>query len=333
VALTNDDRLLRRIALYEKDLAAYVDVEKVPVRSEIMTFAIESVYGYPPPPLQPDPEQIKKRNRLVQRRAVIDLRLQKHLKAHLAPQCLDLCQQMQEKLPRELRNYVHEYTLEDRTSYIDSQFMKTFQITQSSLDQNDARPASLIPGSQFRAIEHVADVDYVGTVTLSELAYTYYRVMKFVFNGHHTRRALPFNAFLFGAVDPWNVGSTPSKLVRKLELCIYDGDLDCRPHRILAELALLQKMQNKMDLSLQVWHRPGNSNSVHRDVGELTCRIFPTVNTLRRSGHDVSITITWDHPVFRYLNHHRCGKQHHVTLKSDELTIEALVQLLESVHW
>jgi hypothetical protein len=191
----------------------------------------------------------------------------------------------------------------------------------------------LIPGSQFRAIEHVVDVDYVGTVTLSEPANTYYRVMKFVFNDHHTRRALRFNAFLFGSVDPWNVGSTPSKFVRKLELCIYDGDLNLRSDPILEELSLLQKMQNKMELSLQVWHCPGNSKSVHRDVGELTCKIFPTVNKLRRSGHNVSITIIWDHPVYRYLNHHRCGKQHRVTFKSDELTTEALVQLLDSVHW
>jgi hypothetical protein len=68
-------------------------------------------------------EDYNPRIRIFEKAAAIEKALIEHIEAYFPACCCALCQQMQQKLPRELRGLIYEYILSDRVCFVDNETM------------------------------------------------------------------------------------------------------------------------------------------------------------------------------------------------------------------
>jgi hypothetical protein len=126
---------------------------------------------------------------------------------------------MQEKLPRELRNLVYGHLLETqeyRTSVARVAYMKEFNEFRACVAQGIRTPAA--DWSPFGDVHHIANLDYMCTITLPELLETYHKAATFVFQDSSTSCNSHSSTFLSRSTDARRVSLVPSKVVRKLEI-------------------------------------------------------------------------------------------------------------------
>jgi hypothetical protein len=151
-------------------------------------------------------------------------------------ECRAICEGMQERLPRELRDMIYEYILPQDTR------VEYFQTCSKDLPRYS---------NGERLSPHLLCAEYLGGTSVAELGETWYRVSELVFWDYQYS-----NAFLQS--NPWKLSSQPTKLVCKvvIEICVTDfmtyiggtnGEWDVSSgkltqlHRAIANLSSLRK--------------------------------------------------------------------------------------------
>lgn len=170
--------------------------------------------------------------------------LKVYLRSRLASQRLALCNQIQQKLPRELRDIIYGYILEPRIQHVGPSMFTSPKKKKKPrgtrpffelLDEQDCMERE----QRVHHLDHLSDIKFTNTATRRELAMVYYRITSFSFGSSISafdssvtlKQCL--DAFLFRTVDPWHIGSSSFDLIRHIQLK-YDYRILAQSNRPLA---------------------------------------------------------------------------------------------------
>jgi hypothetical protein len=219
---------------------------------------------------------------------------------------LALCQKMQQKLPRELRDIVYEQLLETRIWPVDGKTLEELKIRSYTPMHGSVvvQTQPYIPMHAFSKMRYLADKDCVGIATKQELAESYYRLTTFVFGGD-AAVCHRLESFLY-AVDPWHSLTRVGSFVQNIELQSTDTGLE-DGSRIFDELMMLQQAtvfddalvlqqaaRNYRITIVVEKHQHYKTADIPRLVG-LVGKILPLLDQLMSKGHTISVEI---HPRF-----------------------------------
>jgi hypothetical protein len=147
--------------------------------------------------------------------AIRDLRreplreLHQHIEPYAAHECLRLCGDIQQKLPRELRDLVYEHLLADLEGFrIDNGHGNSYTDERC---EHTGRSAKIY--DYWKCGYHVIESDYVGAVTKKEIGEAWYRTCTLEI---YSRNRWDLNEFL--QYDIWRFGLRPVDFFRHLEV-------------------------------------------------------------------------------------------------------------------
>ncbi|KAH7069604.1 hypothetical protein BKA63DRAFT_606003 [Paraphoma chrysanthemicola] len=227
---------------------------------------------------------------LVARKSRLELELQEYLEKYFASWCHAFCEQMQNQLPREMKDIVYGYIFEDRIFPIKERPEGWRFIPNPCADMENT--LSAIPKDRLRYHAHVADVHHVGEPTLRELGEFFYRVTMFsvLLNDH--KDSFRFSYFLSEANDPWRIGPKLSALARMFDFEIWPEDRSSvngfvRVCNILGNVSRKLFVRVRLDLILDVIEDPGELTSLMNNATDITSAVEVLVN----KGHDIMVTI------------------------------------------
>jgi hypothetical protein len=145
----------------------------------------------------------KKRRSLDELYEVYNAHLVSYLEDHLAPQCLAICEMMQEKLPREIRDQIYEYTIGIRRSRMDKRRDYEGVLGKQKPWSKSDPCIGWIRDLEKVGVLHICNIDFVGIDTLREIAETYYRTVTIFFDDYRVDEMVAPS--LFGN-DLWGFG-------------------------------------------------------------------------------------------------------------------------------
>lgn len=151
----------------------------------------------------------KEQNRIGANREVLLQTIRAHFKEYAAPRCRAFCDEIQAKLPRELRYMVWEYVLGNPHHSIKDEFHPP----QMSFREMGPRGPSWVEEIRTRSFWHCFEETFVGMETLYEIVETWYRVAVFKI----CRLAL-LPQFL--RADNWCCGLAVRDSIRNVQLVI-----------------------------------------------------------------------------------------------------------------
>jgi hypothetical protein len=333
-AQCNSHSLLKGIKLCDNRTSSYHKYNGRQLASKAMSGVSLNTRRYNTRNPKPQNKGPKKKT-LEEYRLTLEEEVRRYLQSCLAPPCRDLCRDMQEKLPLEIRELVYEHlfeTPECGTSITRISYVKEFREFEAYIARDIRTPAADWP--PFGDVHHIANLDYMCTTTLSELLRTYLKVKSFVFYDHIKSCRPILNAFLFNSTRAAGIGLEPAKLVGKIEIRIYDYDLRDRPESICENLALFHRLGRMASINLFVkWLCHGNIGT-HK-LAELASQVFPALEDLHSGGHTVTINIDWTHSSWSCVRqgYRPCNKAHRVILSNGEFSGELLQRLLLTQNW
>jgi hypothetical protein len=253
----------------------------------------------------------------------------------LAPPCRDLCQYMQEKLPRELRGLVYEHLLETqerRTPVTKVAYIKEFNEFQVYVARGNRMPVA--DWSPLGDVHHIANLKYMCTNTLSELLEKYHKVATFVFQDTSSSCKPHLTTFLFRSTEVGSVSLVPSKVVRKLEIRMSNHHLTRRGENIGENLSLLHQLENQANVNVHVLRYVNSRTSDNQRFIAVVSPIFTLLKELHSAGHNVSIDFNWKEWKHSSFGSRRlCTKDHRFVLRGNEPKAEALQRLLLTENW
>ncbi|CAO2658350.1 Nn.00g060730.m01.CDS01 [Neocucurbitaria sp. VM-36] len=244
---------------------------------------------------------------------VLDDRLCDYISKCSPSQCYALCKQMQQKLPRKLRDMVYENILEPQARTVSPQDFHGPKEYPAGLVELDAR-----------GISHIYNIEAVGPATLLELAETYYRMSTLFSAGlglpwtHHHLREL-FRGNMWGP----NLNLNPPNHIKCMVFHCYLMSPDDRSNTkgnsnvIFAEAkeSLLKLDKGvKIDIFMvcYAWSTEGDLRAFLNSLSHS----IPVLDRLLESGHRI---------IFQQ------GTSRGPEMKRDELTMECLEQMLRGL--
>jgi hypothetical protein len=205
--------------------------------------------------------------------------IDRYIEIHvLEPQCLALCERMQAKLPRELRDQVYGHLLHGSKVDIGDIHGKL------DIDEDDSSAPDFVHVPEQAAYARLFKEDCADSRTRFEFAYSWYRSTTFRF-----QRDAPFRNFLHE--DYWGFGYDVRSLVQTVELVdllvpIYErkSNIARRPGNMLQLLSCLRS-DARIELSFPILtDRSMQFNDHMIDITHI-------LNKLRKKGY--KITIKW----------------------------------------
>jgi hypothetical protein len=326
VDLTGDPRLMRRIALLgraPRSSAVYSWSEATIMNSA--TFIERTKLSY----TKFDEEE--KQNRISAARDSLKTQLDSYLSVRLATSCLALCQKMQQRLPRELRDLVYERILEDRMLLVDHKTINELEEYQKAIKRGYVR-RPYFPGQKSSKISLLIETYYIGTETAQELAESHYRNKTFCFDSDTAKVSGRLETFLFGSMAPWLSFGNVSDAIRKIELHSTDARLDDN-FRVLEDLGVLMRMTHKIQINIELERRKYVLTTEFSRLVQVVSKIFPLLQWLRLKGHSISMEIQNSIPQILCPRTHRWIKRKgksQVRLNGANLTLSMLEQLLQA---
>ncbi|KAH7070100.1 hypothetical protein FB567DRAFT_220279 [Paraphoma chrysanthemicola] len=227
---------------------------------------------------------------LVARKSRLELELQEHLEKYFASWCHAFCEQMQDQLPREMKDIVYGYIFEDRICPIKERPEGWRFIPNPPADIENA--LSAMPSEKLRYHGHVADVHHVGEPTLRELGEFFYRVTTFSvwLNDHND--SFRFSYFLSERNDPWRIGPKMSDLARMFDFEIWPEERHSvnsfvRVCDTLGSVSRKLFIRVRLDLNLHALEGLGGMMSLMDTATDIVSAVEFLVN----KGHDIMVTL------------------------------------------
>jgi hypothetical protein len=170
--------------------------------------------------------------------------------------CLQICTYMHERLPRELRDMVYEYTMdtvaldqEDRTVFV--QTLEDFEDAPDpealiSKHEKDGMVMTYAHGPSYGAQQHIWDESFVGSEVRQEVVQEWFRKSTFDFGPNIDLIDRFLSSDMFGA------GCEAVRITRNIEVAIGDSPLDGT--RSLEALRSLSKIPKAARLRIDLSH-------------------------------------------------------------------------------
>ncbi|KAL6709838.1 hypothetical protein ACN47E_000623 [Coniothyrium glycines] len=201
--------------------------------------------------------------------------------------CLALCAAVYHGLPREIRDYIYNYTHANDTLYVGPEYMhRTVHPPESDRDA------------------HYWDANYVGQDMVREMVESWYRTSLFYFYDK-VNNASVVDRFL--VTDRWNLGLKPRDFIRKVKLELgpnayyfHDGHTqwnDCRflnwAERLTEPLQYLHQLPNHVHFTIRVHtHGALRAGCFHaEELQNLLDILIGHLREFRRSGH--RLVVQW----------------------------------------
>jgi hypothetical protein len=287
-----------------------------------------------PPEDSMSPEQrCKMREQIDAKMNSLITQLYIYLANRLSTSCCGLCEKMQERLPRELRDLVYEYILEDRVLKVDPKVMTELKQYENEIELRHKR-RFYFPGHQSPKIYHVADTRFTGTATAQELSYSYYRNMTFCFDGDSTQVGQRLANFLYNTINPWLSFSNMSHVIQKVELRTTDGRMEDGLWT-LRELGPFKWMTRKIHINIEVERRRYRRIEEIPRLVEVIGKVLPLLQELEWKGHTILLTIQDCIPqsfCSKRQSWIRNEAQPQVRLNGESLKLHILAQMLGAVE-
>ncbi len=129
--------------------------------------------------------------------------------------CLPICQAMQQKLPRELRDLVYDYLLYNPLL---PGMNRVWQGETSQRCNGCHFHNNFSSSCRKHGLGHLRNVEYLGSGTVEELAEMWYRASEFELSQAYTLDTLVRE-------NPWNVSFNPTTLINKVYVRISKRDI------------------------------------------------------------------------------------------------------------
>ncbi|KAF2825124.1 hypothetical protein CC86DRAFT_39279 [Ophiobolus disseminans] len=207
--------------------------------------------------------------------------LNNRITAFAAPECLAICDRIQQNLPRELRDMVYQYLLSQSDVFI---------------EQTDFLPLHSPRSSRPQLVDslHVLQPEFCDASTRRELFEAWYKFTTFQF-------ATNTVVLEFLSKDLWDLDLPVRQLVRNVEIdiwpggCMFDTDLEwCKS--MSKYLTCLTDVKKGARIMLPVatlarkaiWH--GHEHDICKFL-DILSGVFPLVKELLDVGHNVTIEV------------------------------------------
>jgi hypothetical protein len=218
-------------------------------------------------------------------RTSLSAEIDRQIVAHTAPPIHALCENLQERLPRELRDIVYEHLLPPCDILIEATDFLPLD------DPESSRPRLI-------SFPHLLEHDYLDAITRKEYAEAWYRFCTFQF-------ASTDLVGRFIHEDPWGMGLPVHQLARNFEIDIWHTDcmhesiykrrsnidqpqlLDC-----LLTVRSGARMVFPIDtmVRIAIW---SGCEERKREFIELLSRFFVSARRLLAAGHHVVVEVDW----------------------------------------
>jgi hypothetical protein len=265
------------------------------------------------------------REQLYAKAEEIEDSIQQHLRLYLSSSCLALCEQMQQKLTRELRDIVYDYALESEVRYIDSYLIRRVFKDNPPITKQVGDQDCIFHRPRIFDLGHLADVSYVGGAMHKELTDSCYRGTIFSFDADVKKVVGNLEAALFQTMNLWRTGVELSSSVRKVELATTDRTLLQASHCISALLGL-SRLEESVRVTIRVEGYRYHKTSDTPYLTTATSTLFPMFNNLKVKGYTVSVEIV------KIGRLRRRGEKPLVRLVGDSFTTDILEHLLRNTH-
>jgi hypothetical protein len=226
--------------------------------------------------------------------------------AYAKASCLDVCNMVLTKLPRELRDMVYEFIFDKSHIAVDhtisSPICNCMAGDESSLHGEDSKYVAMFPeckgvrifdraylSAQMKVMSklhplHIMNKNYVGAAFLSELAGTCHK--KKVFTIHNPASVATF------------VGGSEVDLIKAVDVVIsdnihypviYQGPNIYPTEAIVQAIGHLSNLNTTCRITIRMLVFPPDPVGAYDDPNESLRRIFRAVMQLRSSGHDIGV--------------------------------------------
>jgi hypothetical protein len=215
-----------------------------------------------------------------------------HIRQHAAPACLSLCDLVQDKLPRELRDMIYGFMLEK--SYVkithkdlepdrfDPDIIKSLEtILDSPLE---CLRDEIIHYDNVYDYAHLFDSDFTDPVTQSEFAESWYRTVTFAIRPKHISKLLEQHR--------WDGSIEPRSLVKRIEITalLY---LATEKYRARFLNSLEHLFQLKAGATITFWlpkiKPPQLTQESAKPAAEKMAFCFETLLRLKHAGYAVIV--------------------------------------------
>jgi hypothetical protein len=255
---------------------------------------------------------------------VFEKLLQIHFTLYLGPSCLAVCERLQQKLPRELRDMIYGYLLDTRTVHFDwswSFFM--FKNTGEPKPEYIENEPGIIPGPRILSVGYLADTCYVGKAMRNELAEAYYRGTVFSFPEYGSC----LENILFHTMDPWYIGAELSGLVKNVEIST-NSSLTVPDGLPITELPHLLGLQTGILINIKLEGLWRSGCIIDKTVAVAAGKLFPLLNELQAEGHNVTIEMKSQ---YRHYGWERYEEPRQLKLTGEDVTANKLKLALRNI--
>jgi hypothetical protein len=148
-----------------------------------------------------------------------------YINKYSGPECLALCDEMQAKLPREIRDNVYEHVLGERVRSLNHGLPSkiAWKVGQKPNSYSGVGASLWMRELLKQNILHLLDNEVVGFPTVHEFAETYYRYSNFTihvwFSSYELERA-------FEGPDLWRLGINVGDMINSLEFLVGGGAME-----------------------------------------------------------------------------------------------------------
>jgi hypothetical protein len=199
--------------------------------------------------------------------------------------CQSLCQEIQRKLPRELRDMIYEQPLTEDTTVWGEEDEDECPMCWYSDDQ---------PACRKHFLPHLRSIDYLGVETKIEVAEIWYRTSVFQFTDLYTLSDLLRE-------NPFDIPFHPGNLIRHvtLEPYNYEGsddpnfwrELGARRKKLQTELPQLSTLEARAKIEVELLI--GSQIVYDDDLIDLLDPVFEALGRLAGQGYRVTIHEPW----------------------------------------
>jgi hypothetical protein len=253
------------------------------------------------------------RKQLYARAEDIEHSIQQHLHLYLSTSCRALCEKMQLELPRELRDTIYDYVLDNGVRLVDNNHIN-----------RTLKPRYFPSAPQLFDMGHLAEISYVGKATRDELADSYYRGSIFSFDVTWTWDGADedLRRSLYETWDPWHVVAPLSKCVRNVQLVVEAFNSHAYDKSLKA-LNVLKRLKSRIRINIRLEGSQYFELWAVEFITTAAPELFPQLNALSAKGHTVSVEIAEPATEFEP------ERKPTLRLVGDDFTEEKLEQLLQ----
>ena len=273
-------------------------------------------------------QQIKHERRLAENipgaRPALYFELYEYIGRYSAPDCQALCERVQQKLPRELRDMIYGYILNPRPrrgSVYPSELIAATPVSKAW--KKPVVTGTWMTEFDARDILHICSSQFLGAKTIQELAETYYRLSKFYFfRRYNTLDDIETQLHDFFASDMWGLNLVLYDHVKQVELAIFGIPTDeLVTTKAISETMMksLLRLNKGAKITIAMSYPDWNPPEGLREWLKALSLSFPAFGRLVDNGQNVTFNLKNGSIEFR--------------IKKQELTVECWERKFRGYGW